>query len=122
MLLYKEESYAIIGACMEVHRVLGCGFLEVIYQEALAIEFEKRKIPFLREPELTVEYKGIILVKKFNADFICYEKIIVELKALSELLSVHQSQVINQLKVTQLRLGILVNFGQESLHFERLAN
>ena len=68
MLLYKEESYAIIGACMEVHNTLGCGFLEAVYQEALAIEFEKRKIPFVREAELCIEYKGIILAKKFNAE------------------------------------------------------
>ncbi|MEI6696641.1 MAG: GxxExxY protein [Bacteroidota bacterium] len=121
MLLYKEESYAIIGACMEVHNTLGCGFLEAVYQEALAIEFEKRKIPFVREAELCIEYKGIILAKKFNADFICYDKIIVETKALSELLSLHQAQVINYLKATQLKLGILVNFGEESLNFERLA-
>ena len=120
MLIYKEESYKIIGACMEVHNTLGCGFLEAVYQEALAIEFEKRGIPYIREAELNIEYKGIILSKKYNADFICYDKIIVETKALSELASTHQSQVINYLKATKLKLGILVNFGEESLNQIRL--
>ena len=120
MLLYKDESYKIIGACIEVHNTLGCGFLEAVYQEALAIEFKKRKIPFVREVELCIEYKGIILAKKYNADFICYDKILVEIKALSELLSLHQAQVINYLKATQLKLGILVNFGEESLNTHRL--
>jgi GxxExxY protein len=120
MLLYKEESFKIIGACMEVHNILGCGFLEGIYQEALAIEFEKRGIPFAREVELTIEYKDTILSKTYNADFVCYNTIIVEIKALTELLSVHQSQVINYLKATNLKLGILVNFGEESLNYIRL--
>ncbi len=120
MLLYKQESYNIIGACMEVHNTLGCGFLEAVYQEALALEFERRKIPFVREKELTIEYKGIILGKRYNADFICYDKIIVETKALSELLTLHQAQVINYLKATELKLGILVNFGEESLNSVRL--
>ena len=122
MLIYKEESYKIIGACMEVHNTLGCGFLEAVYQEALAIEFEKRGIPYIREAELNIEYKGIILSKKYNADFICYDKIIVETKALTELLTVHQSQVINYLNATKLKLGLLVNFGEESLNYLRLAN
>ena len=122
MLIYKEESYKIIGACMEVHNTLGCGFLEAVYQEALAIEFEKRGIPYVREPELSIEYKGIVLSKKFNADFICYDKIIVETKALTELLNVHQSQVINYLNITKFKLGILVNFGEENLNYIRLAN
>lgn len=122
MLIYKEESYKIIGACMEVHNTLGCGFLEAVYQEALAIEFDKRGIPYIREAELNIEYKGIILSKKYNADFICYDKIIVETKALTELLTVHQSQVINYLKASKLKLGILVNFGEENLNYIRLAN
>lgn len=105
---------------MEVHNTLGCGFLEAVYQEALAIEFDKRGIPYIREAELNIEYKGIILSKKYNADFICYDKIIVETKALTELLTVHQSQVINYLKATKLKLGILVNFGEESLNQIRL--
>jgi GxxExxY protein len=122
MLLYKDESYKIIGACMEVHNTLGCGFLEAVYQEALAIEFEKRGIPYIREAELNIEYKDTVLSKKYNADFICYDKIILEIKALSELISVHQAQVINYLKATKLKLGILVNFGEESLNYIRLAN
>ena len=107
---------------MEVHNTLGCGFLEAVYQEALAIEFDKRGIPYIRESELNIEYKGIILSKKYNADFVCYDKIIVETKALTELLTVHQSQVINYLKATKFKLGILVNFGEESLNYLRLAN
>lgn len=107
---------------MEVHNTLGWGFLEAVYQEALTIEFENRGIPYIREAELNIDYKGIILSKKYNADFICYDKIIVETKALTELLTVHQSQVINYLKATKLKLGILVNFGEESLNYLRLAN
>jgi len=122
MLIYKEESYKIIGACMEVHNTLGCGFLEAVYQEALAIEFDKRGIPYIREAELSIEYKGVVLSKKYNADFICYDKIIIETKALTELLTVHQSQVINYLNATKLKLGILVNYGEESLNYIRLAN
>ena len=122
MLIYKEESYKIIGACIEVHNTLGCGFFEAVYQEALAIEFDKRGISYIREAELNIDYKGIVLSKKYNADFICYDKIIVETKALTELASTHQSQVINYLKATKLKLGILVNFGEESLNYLRLAN
>lgn len=119
-LLYKEEAYQIIGACMEVHRELGCGFLEAVYQEALEIEFGKRNIPFEREVPLRIRYKEVVLKKEYIADFICYDNIIVELKALSELASVHESQVLNYLKATGLKLGILVNFGQESLEYKRL--
>ena len=119
-LIHKEEAYKIIGAAMEVHRELGGGFLEAIYQEALAIEFEKREIPFVREKKLEVNYKGQTLSKYYEADFICYDKIIIETKALSELIGIHRSQVINYLKATNFKLGILINFGTESLEYERL--
>ena len=119
-LIYAKESYEIIGAAMEVHRVLGCGFLEAVYQEALAIEFEKRNIPFKREEKLTIDYKEQTLSKFYEADFVCYYKIIVETKALSELTGKDESQTINYLKATGFKLGILLNFGTKSLTHKRL--
>jgi GxxExxY protein len=119
-LIYKKESYEIIGAAMEVHRELGSGFLEAVYQEALAIEFEEREIPYISEAQLEVSYKKRTLAKYYESDFICYNKIIVEIKALSELTTNHESQVINYLKATGLKLGILINFGAESLEYRRL--
>ncbi len=119
-LIYQEESYKIIGAAMEVHRQLGSGFLEAVYQEALAIEFKKREIPFEREQELTVYYKGKPLIKHYNADFVCYDKIIVETKALDEISGKDESQVINYLKATGFQLGLLINFGRQSLEYRRL--
>lgn len=119
-IIYKEESYSIIGACMEVHNELGCGFLEPVYQEALALEFKKKDIPFKKEQQLKIFYKGIILERKYIADFICYEKIIVELKALKSLNSEHESQLLNYLKATGYKLGILINFGESQLKYKRL--
>ena len=118
-LIFREESYLIIGACMEVHRELGCGFLEAVYQTALAIEFERQKIPFEREKEIEIFYKGIHLNKKYCADFICYNKILLELKAMNNLISEHESQILNYLKATQLRLGLLINFGKINLEYKR---
>lgn len=117
--LYKEETFAIIGAMMEVHRTLGCGFLEVVYQEALAIEFELRNIPFEREKRLNIYYKDFQLQKFFEADFYCYDKIVVELKALSELTTTHEAILINYLKSTDARIGLLANFGESSLKYKR---
>jgi len=119
-LIYKEESYKIIGACMEVHKELGCGFLEAVYQEALEIEFNNQGIPYEREKELKIYFKGIELRKRYNADFICYDKIIVETKALSNLTDDHLGQVLNYLKATQFKLGLLVNFGQPKLEYKRI--
>lgn len=119
-MIYQKESYEIIGASMEVHRELGCGFLEEVYQEALEREFQLRGIPYEREKVLTINYKGQELKKKYQADFICYNCIVVELKALSELASEHSSQVINYLKCTGYKLGLLINFGEESLTYKRL--
>ena len=119
-LIYKEESYKIIGAAMEVHRDLGCGFLEAVYQEALEIEFQKQSIPYEREKLLTIYYKGIKLKKRYSADFVCYDKIIVELKALSDLTTQNEAQVLNYLKTTKLNLGLLINFGSKSLQYKRL--
>ena len=121
-IILKDESYNIIGACMAVHRELGCGFLEAVYQEALEEEFKLRNIPYIREQLLTITYKGKLLNKKYQADFVCYENIIVELKALSELNSTHQSQLINYLKASNIKLGLLVNFGQRSLETKRVVN
>lgn len=119
-LIYKEESYKIIGTCFEVHKYLGNGFLEAVYQEALAIEFQAQNIPYQREKILSIQYKNKILDKKYVADFVCFEKIILELKALSQLASEHESQVLNYLKSTGFKLGLLVNFGESSLTYKRL--
>ena len=119
-LLYKDEAYQIIGACMEVHRELGCGFLEAVYQEALEWEFKQQGIPYLREEPLPIYYKGNLLNKQYVADFISYDSIIVELKALSEFSTQHDAQVLNYLKATGNEIGLLVNFGTTSLEYKRL--
>jgi GxxExxY protein len=116
----KKETYNIIGAAMEVHSTLGCGFLEAVYQEAMEIELTKRNIPYEREKRLIVNYKGIQLKKEYIADFICYENIIVELKALSGLTGEHQAQILNYLTATKNKIGLLINFGTESLEYQRL--
>ena len=113
-LIYENESYAIRGAAMKVYDVLGVGFVEPVYQEALEIEFRRRNIPYKREVEIDVYYDGILLEKKFRADFICYDSIIVELKAVSELDNGNLLQLCNYLKATHLRLGLLINFGNIS--------
>ena len=118
--LYESETYRIIGAMMEVHKTLGCGFLEVVYQEALALEFESQKIPFDKEKKLLLFYKGIQLEKHYVADFVCFDKIIVELKALSALTTTHDSIMINYLKTTKLKVGLLANFGEQSLKYKRM--
>ena len=118
--LYKKESYRIVGAAMEVHKVLGCGFSEAIYQEAFENELLLRDIPFDREKNYKINYKGIILNKSFRADFVCFNKIIVELKAVSELVDGCYAQVYNYLKASGLRLGILINFGLPSLEVKRI--
>src|SRR6266566_5039286 len=115
-LIYKEESYAIVGACMAVYKDKGCGFLEPVYHECLAIEFEFRGIPFLSKPPQTLQYRERTLVQTFSPDFICYEKIIVEIKAVSALGDEHRAQVLNYLSATGCKLGLLVNFG----HYPKL--
>ena len=121
-LLFKDECYKIIGTCMQVHNELGPGFLEAVYQESLAIEFKLQGIPFEREVKLEIKYKERTLQKFYVADFICYDEIIIELKALTKLESPHKAQVINYLKATDLKLGILINFGANSLQYERIIN
>jgi len=121
-LLFKDESYTIIGACMKVHSSLGSGFLESVYSEALCKEFEKRKIPFVKEKKLELFYEGKRLKKYFKADFICFESIIVEIKSKSILLKIDEQQTVNYLKATEHQLGLLVNFGEKSLKYKRFVN
>ena len=110
-LLYKAEVFEIIGAAIEVHKELGHGFLEAVYQEAVQIELTQRNIPFEAQRSLRIRYKDQMLKKEYVADFICYGKIIAELKALDELTGKEESQLLNYLKVTGLRVGLLINFG-----------
>lgn len=120
VLLFKEESYKIIGVAMEVHRLLGCGFVEPVYQEALEKEFTLRGIPYEREKELGINYKGYTLTKTFRADFICYNKIILELKAVKEFIDEHYAQIYNYLRASGMDLGLLINFGTASIEFQRV--
>ena len=122
-IIYSKESYKIAGAAMKVYNTLGCGFLEPVYQEALEIEFQRRGIPYKREEELDIYYDGILLKKKYIADFVCYDKIIVELKAVCELDDGNRAQVRNYLKATGYKLGLLINFGDsDGLVVERRLN
>lgn len=120
MIVYKQESYDIVGAAMYVYNKLGHGFLESVYQEALEIEFNRRNIPYEREKELQIVYDGVLLKQTYRADFLCYGKIIVELKAVSELDDSHKAQIYNHLHATGCRLGLLINFGSsDGLEYER---
>ena len=110
-LLFEEESYKIIGASFEVCREKGCGFLEPVYQECMEIELRLQGIPFVPKKPLALEYKGCLLRSKYEPDFVCYDKIVLELKAVTELTDEHRAQVQNYLKATRLKLGLLINFG-----------
>lgn len=121
-LLFKQEVYRVIGAAIEVHKVLGCGFLEPVYQEALGIEFDLQKIPFTAQVPLKIRYKDQILEKFYVADFCVFENIIVEIKAMQQLNSEHIAQVLNYLHATDRKLGILINFGAKSLEWKRIIN
>ena len=122
MILYEDETNRIIGACMAVHNELGNGFLEAVYQDALEIEFRERAIPYRREAHIRIFYKGHLLDKEYYADFICFDKIIVELKAVSELTDAHKAQVRNYLTITNFELGILCNFNELYMEPVRILN
>ena len=120
MFYFKEETYKINGAAMKVYNTLRHGFLEAVYQEALEIEFKKQNVPFEREKELKIYYDGHELKQTYRADFVCYDNIIVELKAVAHLDDSHRSQVYNYLKATGFKLGLLFNFGYyDGLEYER---
>jgi GxxExxY protein len=121
-ILFKLESYLIIGACMEVHKKLGSGFLESVYSEALELEFKKTNIPYEKEKKLPVYYDDKPLNKYFRADFVCYDSIILELKATKYLVDADRQQTLNNVKATKFKLGLLINFGTPSLTYKRIVN
>jgi GxxExxY protein len=117
---FKEECFKVIGCCMEVHKNLGAGFLEPVYQEALSLELAVANIPFTKEKVLDVWYKGKLLEKKYVADFVCFGEVIVELKAVETIIPEHLAQVLNYLKATGKKVGLLINFGSRSLQYKRV--
>ena len=121
-IIFKEECYLIIGACMEVHKKLGPGFLESVYAEALELEFKKANVPYEREKKLQVFYDKKPLNKYFKADFVCYHSIILELKATKYLIDTDSQQTLNNIKATQNKLGLLITFGASSLIHKRILN
>jgi len=122
-LIYKDEAFKIIGACFEVYKEMGCGFLEPVYQECLEIEFEMQTLPFAPQQPLTLKFKGRPLKRTYEPDFICFDKIIVEIKAVAQLTDDHRAQVINYLNATGYQLGLLVNFGHyPKLEWERIVH
>jgi GxxExxY protein len=120
-LLFEAETYQILGACFEVYKDKGCGFLEAVYQECLEIEFGLQNVPFQAQVELKLTYKGRTLKLTYIPDFICFEKIVLELKAVFELAEEHRAQLHNYLKATGYRVGLLVNFGHyPKVEYERI--
>ncbi len=119
-LIYREEAYRVIGLCMEVHGILGKGHSEVVYKDALEYEFTITQIPFSREKSYKIKYKDIILPRRYNADFVVYDKIILESKAVESLTNSHVKQTLNYLAASKLKLGLLVNFGEDSLTHKRI--
>ena len=120
-LIYKEESYRILGACFEVNKDKGCGFLEAVYQECMELEFELQGMLFVPQKELHLSYKGRRLKQTYQPDFVCFDKIVLEIKALKQLADDHRAQLHNYLKATGYRLGLLVNFGHfPQLEYERI--
>ncbi len=122
-LIYPEESYAIMGACFDVYREKGCGFLEPIYHDCMEIELGLRRMPFVHEPALALSYKGIPIKHTYSPDFTCWDKIVLELKACEKITEEHVAQVLNYLNATGYQLGLLVNFGHyPKLEYRRIAN
>jgi len=119
-LIYKQESYTIIGICMEVHNNLGTGFSEIVYKDALEYEMKQTGISFEREKEYVVNYKGTVLPHKFYADFVVFDKIILEVKGRSGIADEHIAQAINYLKVSENKLALVVNFGEAKLNYKRV--
>lgn len=119
-LLYRDESYKIIGLCMEVHNFLGKGFTEIVYKDALQYELIKNNIPFFREKSYSIKYKDIVLAHDYVADFIVYEKIILEIKSVKSLSADFDKQTLNYLAASGLRLGLVINFGERSLKHKRI--
>lgn len=120
-LIYKDESYRIMGACFEVYKEKGCGFLEAVYQECLEIELDLLAVPFRAQYPMLLTYKGRKLKQRYVADLVCYDKILVELKAVSALTDEHRAQLLNYLHATGHRLGLLINFGHHpKLEWERI--
>ena len=119
-IVLKEESFKIIGLCMEVHRQLGMGFKEKLYKDALEVEFKEAQIPFSREKQFKIEYKGIILHTSYFADFIIYDSVILEVKATDFITENFMAQTINYLKLSGIKLGIIGNFGKPSFEFKRV--
>ncbi|HEY6956617.1 MAG TPA: GxxExxY protein [Flavisolibacter sp.] len=119
-IILKDESYKIVGICMEVHRGLGIGFKENVYKDALEIEFRNNGVPYCRERQFKIEYKGIILPHKYFADFIVYDQIILEVKSCTSIVDNFIAQTINYLKASGLRLGIIANFGEKSFTHKRI--
>jgi GxxExxY protein len=121
-LIYKEKVFKIIGAAFEVSNNLGAGFLEAVYQEALEIEFTDKQIPFESQKRIPILYKKRILSKEYIADFLCYDQILIEIKAIKMLTEIEEAQLLNYLKATKLPLGLLINFGNPKLEWNRFAN
>jgi len=119
-LIYKQEAFKMVGCCMEAHRELGKGHNEVIYKDAMEIEFQRQGIPFKREQEYKLSYKGVVLPHKYFADFVVVDKIILEAKAIECLTDSHIKQTLNYLAASKLKLGLLVNFGEDSLNYKRV--
>ena len=119
-LIYKEDAYKIIGSCMEVHTELGKGFQEIVYADALEIEFKRNNIEYSREKKFSINYKGVILPHYYKADFVIFNRIILEIKAIGMLTKSHDKQTLNYLASSNLKLGLLVNFGEDSLKYKRI--
>jgi len=121
-LIYKDEVYRIVGAAMNVSRELGCGFLEAVYQEALEMEFADCNMPFEPQKRINISYKNRMLKREYVADFLCYDKIIVEIKAIKSITGIEEAQLLNYLKATKLSLGLIINFGHPKMEWKRYAN